>query len=198
MKYLAKLSDWRLAELGRTKDTSKPDVTSLVGGVSPFLEGFGNAKTTMNNNSSRFGKFTKIIFDNGMIVGAKMERYLLEKNRLCDQGIHERNYHVFYGLIKGATSEEKSRYNLGRVEDYNMLMCGKTPTIETESPTYDKDRMNNPLNEDPDGTCCWSTKRENIALFPFSLSLSSPYLTFRTSKFVYTFILASLDSLETH
>ena len=110
MKYLAKLSDWRLAELGKTKNPDEKDITSLVAGVSPFLEGFGNAKTTMNDNSSRFGKFTKILFNDGMIVGAEMDCYLLEKARLVDQGEHERNYHVFYGLIKGATAEEQSKY----------------------------------------------------------------------------------------
>ena len=110
MRYLAKLSDWRLAELGKTKDPDEKDITSLVAGVSPFLEGFGNAKTTMNDNSSRFGKFTKILFNDGLIVGAEMDCYLLEKARLVDQGEHERNYHVFYGLIKGATAEEQSKY----------------------------------------------------------------------------------------
>lgn len=152
MKYLAKLSDWRMAELGLKKDPSKPDTTALVAGVSPFLEGFGNAKTTMNNNSSRFGKFTKILFRDGMIKGAEMVRYLLEKGRLVEQGVHERNFHIFYGFVKGASAEERKRYKLKRVEDYKILMRGNTPTIETESPTYDVDRMNNPLSDDPDDT----------------------------------------------
>ena len=157
MKYLAKLSDWRLAELGKTKNPDEKDITSLVAGVSPFLEGFGNAKTTMNDNSSRFGKFTKILFNDGMIVGAEMDCYLLEKARLVDQGEHERNYHVFYGLIKGATAEEQAKYKFNKVEDYDMLMHGHTPVIEHEtkadgSNTYDADRMNNPLAKDPDDT----------------------------------------------
>ena len=97
MKYLKKLSDWRKIELKEQQsDASGADITALVAGVSPFLEAFGNAKTNMNDNSSRFGKFTKIWFSNGKIIGAEFEHYLLEKARLVDQGKGERNYHFLF------------------------------------------------------------------------------------------------------
>ena len=46
-------------------------------------QGFGNAKTVMNNNSSRFGKFLMIQYDNsGKVAGAEFHTFLLEKTRV--------------------------------------------------------------------------------------------------------------------
>eukprot|EP00939_MAST-03C_sp_MAST-3C-sp1_P001014 g1014.t1 len=167
MSYLAKLSDWRKMSLHEPVGGDK-DITKLVGGVSPFLEAFGNAKTNMNDNSSRFGKFTKIWFNDGKVIGAELEHYLLEKARLVNQGRNERNYHIFYFLLRGMNKEERKAYfENGKSDphDYPKLMEGwykngkKDPDLEDvtlvghgHGAEFDVNCMNNPLAESPDDT----------------------------------------------
>ncbi len=65
MQYIANVSGGNDTGIQRVKD--------MVLATNPLLESFGNAKTLRNNNSSRFGKYLELEFNqNGEHVGAKI------------------------------------------------------------------------------------------------------------------------------
>ncbi|KAG6614640.1 myosin-like protein [Phytophthora cinnamomi] len=90
----------------------------------PILEAFGNAKTLRNYNSSRFGKFMKLQFTADgefKLAGALVETYLLEKSRLVYQVDGERNFHIFYQLLAGASPQARKEFELTQAEDFCYL-----------------------------------------------------------------------------
>ncbi|XP_075553349.1 myosin heavy chain 95F jaguar isoform X3 [Dermacentor variabilis] len=95
--------------------------------ANPVLEAFGNAKTMRNNNSSRFGKFIEIHFNNKCsVVGGFISHYLLEKSRICGQNKGERNYHIFYQLCAGAPNELRQQLRITSPDDFHYLRHGCT------------------------------------------------------------------------
>ncbi|RLN87510.1 hypothetical protein BBJ28_00020393, partial [Nothophytophthora sp. Chile5] len=90
----------------------------------PILEAFGNAKTLRNYNSSRFGKFMKLQFTSDgefKLAGAFVETYLLEKSRLVYQVDGERNFHIFYQLLAGASSAARQEFQLLKAQEFCYL-----------------------------------------------------------------------------
>ncbi|XP_041822748.1 unconventional myosin-IXAa isoform X2 [Chelmon rostratus] len=133
-------------------------VEQIILGAGPVLEAFGNAKTAHNNNSSRFGKFIQVNYqESGTVRGAYVEKYLLEKSRLVYQEHNERNYHVFYYLLAGASEEERKAFHLKKPEEYHYLSqmksthqlhwdsyCESEPdcfTVEGEDLKHDFERL---------------------------------------------------------
>ncbi|KAI9683125.1 MAG: Myosin type-2 heavy chain 1 [Trizodia sp. TS-e1964] len=114
---------------GRVESMSETEEQILA--TNPIMEAFGNAKTTRNDNSSRFGKYIEIMFDKKTeIIGAKIRTYLLERSRLVFQPLKERNYHIFYQLVAGATDLERQDLKLLPVEHFDYLSQGGSPNID--------------------------------------------------------------------
>ncbi|CAI8048328.1 Unconventional myosin-Va [Geodia barretti] len=97
----------------------------------PIMEAIGNAKTTRNDNSSRFGKYIEIRFDRtNRITGAHMRTYLLERSRVVTQATSERNYHIFYQLCAARDCPDMSDYHLGHAESFHYTSQGGRVAID--------------------------------------------------------------------
>ncbi|XP_072121989.1 unconventional myosin-VI isoform X3 [Mobula birostris] len=103
------------------------DIDERIVEANPLLEAFGNAKTVRNNNSSRFGKFVEIHFnEKNAVVGGFVSHYLLEKSRICMQSKEERNYHIFYRLCAGAPEDIRQKFHLTSPDNFRYLNRGCT------------------------------------------------------------------------
>ncbi|GFR43085.1 hypothetical protein Agub_g4092 [Astrephomene gubernaculifera] len=117
----AKLIMACLTHLGAHRGTSSTGGSGMSGveqkilESNPLLEAFGNAKTLRNNNSSRFGKYVEIFFDpaaGGVVTGAAVRTYLLERSRVVAVNKPERSFHIFYQLVYGASAEDRAAWRL--------------------------------------------------------------------------------------
>ncbi|XP_077375932.1 unconventional myosin-Va isoform X4 [Festucalex cinctus] len=110
---------------------SEANVEEKVLASNPIMEAIGNAKTTRNDNSSRFGKYIEIGFDNRYrIIGANMRTYLLEKSRVVFQADEERNYHIFYQLCASSHLPEFANLDLSNANNYLYTRQGGSPVID--------------------------------------------------------------------
>uniref|UniRef100_A0A3B4ZVD2 Unconventional myosin-VI-like n=1 Tax=Stegastes partitus TaxID=144197 RepID=A0A3B4ZVD2_9TELE len=132
------------------------DIDERIVEANPLLEAFGNAKTVRNNNSSRFGKFVEIHFnEKNAVVGGFVSHYLLEKSRICRQGPEERNYHIFYRLCAGAPEDIRQKFHLSSPDTFRYLNRGCTRFFATKD--TDKNIMQNrkspevQINHSPSG-----------------------------------------------
>ncbi|XP_076061703.1 unconventional myosin-XIX-like isoform X2 [Oratosquilla oratoria] len=122
---------WRSPSKTMNPDGGKPEtIQERILASNPILEAFGNAATLRNHNSSRFGKLLRLQYGGGVLRGAEIETYLLEKFRVTHQPENERNFHIFYqvvagvhtGAIEGLLIEPKDQFRIlpGQHEAENL------------------------------------------------------------------------------
>merc|ERR1719499_2087991 len=109
------------------KSAKKVSLEDQIVATNPILESYGNAKTSRNDNSSRFGKFIRIHFTaSGKLAGCDIVSYLLEKSRITEQQEVERSYHIFYQLLQPFVPEMKPKCLLtDDIYDYSYVSQGK-------------------------------------------------------------------------
>lgn len=114
MRYLASIASSK----------AKLRVENRVLASNPIMEAIGNASTVRNDNSSRFGKYIMIYFDrhSRKILGANMRTYLLEKSRVTNQQLGERNYHIFYQILNYAYNNPSKMSNLKLIDSQDDLV----------------------------------------------------------------------------
>ncbi|VAH44872.1 unnamed protein product [Triticum turgidum subsp. durum] len=113
----AKIAMQYLAALGGANGMESEVLQTNV-----ILEALGNAKTSRNDNSSRFGKLTEMHFsETGKICGAKIQTFLLVQSRVVRRASGERSYHIFYQLCSGASPLHRKKLLLRDANYYNYL-----------------------------------------------------------------------------
>ncbi|KAM9357499.1 unconventional myosin-Va [Symphorus nematophorus] len=126
---------------GAAQQTS---VEERVLASNPIMESIGNAKTTRNDNSSRFGKYIEIGFGRkGDIIAANMRTYLLEKSRVVFQASAERNYHIFYQLCASRELPEMRSFKLDAPEHFRYTSQGGEMQIPGTDDLSDLERTRN-------------------------------------------------------
>ncbi|CAN3360820.1 myosin-2 [Diutina catenulata] len=130
MRYFATVEEEDAAP-GAVSSADMSDVEKQILATNPIMEAFGNAKTTRNDNSSRFGKYLEILFDKSVsIIGARIRTYLLERSRLVFQPATERNYHIFYQMLAGMDAATKQQFGLTTASDFKYTNQGGVPDID--------------------------------------------------------------------
>lgn len=105
-----------LKHLASIHDTNESIVQKVID-ANPLLEAFGNAQTRRNDNSSRFGKYLQLQFQNDegdgkpKLMGSTNDVYLLEKSRVVHHDESERTFHIFYQLLSSPDRVKAAFWN---------------------------------------------------------------------------------------
>ncbi|GAB0097354.1 Unconventional myosin-XVIIIa [Sergentomyia squamirostris] len=87
-----------------------------VNAINTILEAFGNAKTCMNSNATRFTQILSLDFDHsGQIASASVQVLLLERNRCGRRMGNDCTFHVLTRLLAGAEGSLQKELHLDNI-----------------------------------------------------------------------------------
>ena len=130
LRFLSHVSQEAAKNSGKLAETVRNRL--LVSTV--LLEGFGNAKTTRNDNSSRFGKLMSVAFSSrGGVESGAVDIFLLEKNRVIRQAEGERSFHVLHYLAAGASADLRRSMKLQEKGALHAYLQGTTLASDASS-----------------------------------------------------------------
>ncbi|GBG23948.1 Myosin-13 [Hondaea fermentalgiana] len=135
--------------LNTQEKTSMSEIDRRLLESNPITEAFGNASTLRNGNSSRFGKFMKLHFEQldsprgeparWHIGAASVQTYLLERSRVTMHEEGERNYHCFYLLLSGMDGATLASLGLDRAAKFGFRYLSAVTASGVNPASYKKE-----------------------------------------------------------
>ncbi|TPX33598.1 chitin synthase [Synchytrium microbalum] len=119
-----------IQQLVKLTPEKRSRVTKLIGTVSAILDVFGQA-----SGRSLFGCYQELQYKQKQLIGLKVLHYNLNTSHLTSSREANRNFDVFYNLVAGATSEERSGWHLDEAFVY-LAPSTSNRTKTTLSPAY--------------------------------------------------------------
>ena len=73
-----------------------------------------------------------VVAGNSDVVGARIQKYLLEKTRVVGQSPGETNYHIFFYIVNGCSGEMKAKLGCRPAQFYKFLTPAETSTDDAQ------------------------------------------------------------------
>ncbi|KAJ8969728.1 hypothetical protein NQ317_003327 [Molorchus minor] len=96
----------------RSRGGPETDAFKHLAAAFTVLRSLGSAKTMTNSESSRIGQFIEVQVTDGALYRTKIHCYFLDQTRVIRPLPGEKNYHIFYQMLAGLSSDERSKLNL--------------------------------------------------------------------------------------
>ncbi|XP_053683134.1 unconventional myosin-XVIIIa [Sabethes cyaneus] len=124
--------------------------TERVSAINMILESFGNTKTCLNNNATRFTQIVNLDFDSyGQIVSASVQMLLLETSRVGRHSISDQySFHIFGQLIAGVEGKLQKELYLDSIDfnDSNLFVNLSTRPEDKQIAVNDFMRLQQAFN----------------------------------------------------